>query len=132
MNVFYKRAIAQFNQLTVHRNQSLYLDDSATLHFSLYIPFHHNSNTVKKNCYSAIDSLPKFYTQETAIKEDEPVDRQNERENPIKEDELVDEKDERENEIDPLNETIEKKKTEADEAKEFRALLYHDIRHDLY
>ena len=76
LNVFYKKAIAQFDRLHVQRNNSIYLDDSTTkaiLHFSLYIPMFDNTEIVKKNCFSAIETLPKFYTEETtsAINEDE-------------------------------------------------------------
>ena len=76
LNVFYKKAIAQFDSLIVQRNQSLYLDDSTTakLRFSLYIPFYQSgAETVKMNCVGDLGLLPKFYAQETtpAINEDE-------------------------------------------------------------
>lgn len=74
LNVFYKKSIAKFDKLTVQRNQSLYLDDSTVpvLHFSLYLPFRHGGETVKKNCVYT-DSLPMFYTNETKISENENV-----------------------------------------------------------
>lgn len=67
LNVFYKKPIAQFDKLIAKRNQSLYLDDTATatLHYSLYIPMYERNEAVTKSCFSTIDLLPKFYTEET-------------------------------------------------------------------
>lgn len=66
LDAFYDRPIAMLDGLTVERNQSIYLDDTAvgTLHFSLYIPFYDQNRTLDENCYN-ISSLPLFYRVQT-------------------------------------------------------------------